>query len=50
VYYRVLERGTFEVPRSAEQRVQIDATQLAMILGGVSLVGVKQRKRYRRAS
>jgi transposase len=50
VYYRVLERGTFEVPRTSEQRVQIDATQLAMILGGVSLVGVKQRKRYRRAS
>jgi transposase len=50
VYYRVLERGTFEVPRSDERRVVIDATQLAMILGGVCLAGVKRRKRYARAS
>lgn len=50
IYYRVLEQGTFEVPRSAEQRMQIDATQLAMLLGGVSLVGAKRRKRYARAS
>lgn len=50
IYYRVLERGTFEVPSSDAQRVPIDATQLAMILGGVSLVGGKRRKRYARAS
>ena len=50
IYYRVLERGTFEVPRSDTKRVQIDATHLAMILGGVSLVGAKRRKRYARAS
>ncbi|MBX3426971.1 MAG: IS66 family insertion sequence element accessory protein TnpB [Pirellulales bacterium] len=50
VYYRVLERGTFEVPRSDDARVQIDATQLAMILGGVSLAGVTRRKRYAHAS
>lgn len=50
VYYRVLERGTFEVPRTTERRLQIDATQLAMILGGVSLVGVKHRRRYRRTA
>jgi hypothetical protein len=30
--------------------VQIDSTQLAMLLGGVSLVSVKRRKRYQRAS
>jgi transposase len=49
IYYRVLEQGTFEVPRSTEQRMQIDATQLAMLLGGVQLVGAKRRKRYSRA-
>jgi len=27
----------------------IDSTQLAMLLGGVSLVRVKRRKRYQRA-
>jgi len=50
LYYRLLEAGTFEVLDSAAPGVQIDATQLAMLLGGVSLVKVKRRKRYRRAS
>lgn len=50
LYYRLLEAGTFEVI-SAEGKYQpIDSTQLAMLLGGVSLVGAKRRKRYRRAS
>ena len=50
VFYKVLERGTFEVRKSDGNRLEIDATQLAMLLGGVSLVGVKRRKRYSRAS
>ena len=50
LYYKLLEAGTFEVIRSESQCAQIDATQLAMLLGGVSLVSVKRRKRYRRAS
>jgi transposase len=50
IYYRVLEQGTFELQKSADKRLVIDATQLAMLLGGVSLVGVKRRKRYRRSA
>jgi len=50
LYYKRLETGTFEVIRSEDACVQIDSTQLAMLLGGVSLVGVKRRKRYQRAS
>jgi transposase len=50
LYYRLLEAGTFEVIASEGKYIQIDATQLAMLLGGVSLVHVKRRKRYRRAS
>jgi len=50
LYYKLLEAGTFEVIASKDQCLQIDATQLAMLLGGVSLVSVKRRKRYRRAS
>jgi transposase len=50
LYYRLLEAGTFEVLASNEACVPIDATQLAMLLGGVSLVGVRRRKRYQRAS
>ncbi|MBN1508513.1 MAG: IS66 family insertion sequence element accessory protein TnpB [Sedimentisphaerales bacterium] len=50
LYYRLLEAGTFEVISSQGKYRQIDSTQLAMLLGGVSLVSVKRRKRYRRAS
>jgi transposase len=50
LYYKVLEAGTFEVSESRNQRLQIDAAELAMLLGGLSLTGVKRRKRYRKAS
>ena len=50
LYYRLLEAGTFEVIASKDKCTPIDATQLAMLLGGVSLVTVKRRKRYQRAS
>ena len=50
LYYRLLEAGTFEVIASEDACIQIDSTQLAMLLGGVSLVGVRKRKRYQRAS
>lgn len=49
IFYKRLERGTFEMPRAvgdAPQR-ELDATELAMLLGGVSLAGVKRRKRFR---
>ena len=50
LYYKLLEAGTFEVIASEDKSTQIDSTQLAMLLGGVSLVRVKRRKRYQRAS
>jgi transposase len=50
LYYRLLEAGTFEVIAAKGKYAQIDTTQLAMLLGGVSLVHVKRRKRYQRAS
>lgn len=49
LYYRLLEAGTFEELKSqdASCRIQIDATQLAMLLSGVSLKSSRQRrKRY----
>jgi transposase len=49
LYYRLLEAGTFEAIAGEGPRVQIDVTQLAMLLGGVSLHSMR-RKRYRRAS
>jgi transposase len=50
LYYRLLEAGTFEVIVSEDACIPIDSTQLAMLLGGVSLVGIRKRKRYQRAS
>ncbi len=52
LWYKRLEQGTFEIApaRSGEKRVRIDATQLAMILGGVRLETARRRKRFSRAS
>lgn len=51
LYYKLLEAGTFEVIDAEERCLQIDATQLAMLLGGVSLEASQRRRpRYRRAS
>ncbi len=50
LYYKLLEAGTFEVIGAEDKCISIDSTQLAMLLGGVSLVSVKRRKRYQRVS
>lgn len=49
LYYRLLESGTFEELKftAGAIKVQMDATELSMLLSGVSLVGSQQRrKRY----
>lgn len=49
LYYRLLEAGTFESPQNPQSanHLTIDATQLAMLLSGVSLVAAeRRRKRY----
>lgn len=52
IWYKRLERGTFEMPPVAEgaAHLALDATDLAMLLGGVSLATARRRKRYARAS
>jgi transposase len=52
LYYRLLEAGTFEdlKPKDDSCRLQIDATQLSMLLSGVSLVrSDSRRKRFSNA-
>ncbi len=49
LYYRLLEAGTFEelISNSDSCRLQLDSTQLAMLLSGVTLVAAeKRRKRF----
>lgn len=52
IWYKRLEAGCFEIPppRGDQQHVTLDATELAMLLGGVSLASVKRRKRFSLAS
>ncbi len=51
LYYRLLENGTFEELKTSSDscQLQMDATQLSMLLAGVSLVASnKRRKRFSR--
>jgi transposase len=48
LWYKRLESGTFEMPCpcAGQSHVELDTTEIAMLLGGVSLSSVKRRKRY----
>ena len=51
LYYKLLEAGTFEPIASDQPCLEIDATQLSMLLSGVSLQSSqRRRRRYQRAS
>ena len=47
LFYKRLEKGTFEMPCVSDQstHITLDATQLSMLLGGVSLAAAKQRRK-----
>ncbi|HNB54299.1 MAG TPA: IS66 family insertion sequence element accessory protein TnpB [Saprospiraceae bacterium] len=51
IWSKRLERGTFELPRSAERgaAVLMSWEELVFILEGVSLGSVRRRKRYSRS-
>ena len=48
MYYKRLERGTYEVPagRDNNSTLSISSQQLQLILQGISLRSVRKRKRY----
>ena len=52
LFYKRLEAGTYQLPVVTEgaQGVELDATQLALLLGGVDLQSAKRRKRYSRVA
>jgi transposase len=52
LYYKRLERGRFRLPEIAPgaQEVQLDATQLAMLLDGIDVKHVKTPKRWEPAN
>jgi transposase len=51
IWYKRLESGVFEKPTTDEGQVQmeIDVTQLSLIINGIDLRSAKRRRRYRRA-
>jgi len=48
IFYKRLSKGTFQLPEAAagQPAVRINAGQLAMLLEGIDLRGVKQRLRH----
>lgn len=46
IYYKRLEKGTFELPQSTGNQLQIDWADLVMILEGVRLKSIRRRPRY----
>ena len=52
IYYKRLESGGFQSPTAAKNQTQleIDVTQLSLILHGIDLKSAKRRKRYRQTS
>ena len=48
IWMKRLQAGTFETPKAGADQacLELDTTQLAMLLTGVSLKSVKRRKRF----
>ena len=51
IWYKLLEAGTFQWLKADNdcQHLEIDMTQLAMIIHGIDLSSAKRRKRYQKA-
>lgn len=50
IWYKRLEAGSFQLPRQAAAgaSIEVPATQLAMLLSGIDLATIRQRKRYQK--
>jgi transposase len=50
IWYKRLEAGSFQLPQSAAQdSIELQPAQLAMLLSGIDLRTARQRKRFQRA-
>ena len=51
IWYKRLESGAFEKPasRADQTQMEIDVTQLSLIINGIDLRSAKRRRRYQRA-
>lgn len=50
LYYKQLEKGTFERPISTtNSQIEMDASDLMLLLEGIEIKSIRRRKRYRKA-
>jgi len=52
IWYKRLESGVFQQPtvESQSTQIEIDVTQLSLIINGIDLHSAKRRRRYQDAS
>jgi transposase len=52
IWYKLLESGVFEKPpaKNSQLQMEIDVTELSLIIQGIDLHSAKRRRRYRQAS
>jgi len=50
VWYKVLERGTFELPSADSDTLELSWTDLQLLLEGIEIKSAKRRKRYTKAA
>ena len=46
IWSKKLEQGTFEVPKGSEVKVELNRNRLMMILEGIKLDSVREKKRF----
>lgn len=46
--YKRLERGNYQVPRTGQTGIELDAVELSMLLSGIDFRTAQRRKRYQR--
>lgn len=46
VWYKRLEKGRFRFPSSAEASLEVEWSELQLLLEGIDLAGAKRRKRF----
>ena len=50
LWYKRLEEGTFRFPERDAKSVEVEASELALLLEGFDLSGVRRARRYKRGS
>ena len=47
IWYKRLEQGSFQLPGSGDDSIEIDQTDLSLLLSGIDLTSAKRRKRFK---